>query len=49
MIKQRFRQLARSGDFNLVTAKVLRPDAGEVAHNLRARSARLRCIERRPK
>jgi len=30
-----------------LTPKALRPSAAECAHNPRARSARLRCIERR--
>jgi 16S rRNA (cytosine1402-N4)-methyltransferase len=45
-IKQRFRELTRTGEFIAVSRKALRPDAEEVANNRRARSARLRCIER---
>jgi 16S rRNA (cytosine1402-N4)-methyltransferase len=45
-VKQRFRDLARGGGFAAVTRKALRPSAEEAAANPRARSARLRCIER---
>jgi 16S rRNA (cytosine1402-N4)-methyltransferase len=45
-VKERFRELAKTGEFNTVSRKVMRPDAEEVANNRRARSARLRCIER---
>ncbi len=45
-VKRRFRELALSGDFVAVTRKAMRPSAAEVAGNPRARSARLRCIER---
>jgi 16S rRNA (cytosine1402-N4)-methyltransferase len=45
-VKQRFRDLARGGGFAAVTRKALRPSAEEAAGNPRARSARLRCIER---
>jgi len=45
-IKQRFRGLAAGGGFAAVTRKALRPSAAEAASNRRARSARLRCIER---
>jgi 16S rRNA (cytosine1402-N4)-methyltransferase len=45
-VKQRFRQLAKTGEFITVSRRALRPDAEEVANNRRARSARLRCIER---
>jgi 16S rRNA (cytosine1402-N4)-methyltransferase len=45
-VKQRFRELAKTGEFVAVSRKALRPEAEEVAQNRRARSARLRCIER---
>jgi 16S rRNA (cytosine1402-N4)-methyltransferase len=45
-IKRSFRALAAGGGFVAVTRKALRPSAGEAALNRRARSARLRCLER---
>lgn len=47
-VKERFRDLARGSEFALVTSKAMKPSASEVAVNPRARSARLRCLERRP-
>jgi 16S rRNA (cytosine1402-N4)-methyltransferase len=46
-IKEHFRALVRSDDFIAVTRKAMRPSAEEAAQNRRARSARLRCIERK--
>jgi 16S rRNA (cytosine1402-N4)-methyltransferase len=45
-VKQRFRELTKFGEFIAVSRKALRPNAEETANNRRARSARLRCIER---
>ncbi len=45
-VKTRFRELVRGGEFIAVTRKAMRPSAQESAGNRRARSARLRCIER---
>lgn len=46
-VKRRFRELVQTGEFNAVTRKALRPSAAEAARNPRARSARLRCVERK--
>jgi 16S rRNA (cytosine1402-N4)-methyltransferase len=45
-VKETFRGLARSEEFIAITGKPMRPSAAEVARNPRARSARLRCLER---
>ena len=45
-VKQRFRELTESQEFITISRKAMRPDAEELANNRRARSARLRCIER---
>jgi 16S rRNA (cytosine1402-N4)-methyltransferase len=45
-VKERFRELAHSDGFGAVTRKVIKPQPAEIARNPRARSARLRCIER---
>jgi 16S rRNA (cytosine1402-N4)-methyltransferase len=45
-VKERFRELSRAEGYTAVTGKVVKPQAAEVARNPRARSARLRCIER---
>jgi 16S rRNA (cytosine1402-N4)-methyltransferase len=48
IVKLRMRELAQQEDYSLVTRKAMRPSAHEVAHNPRARSARLRCLQRNP-
>jgi len=45
-VKERFRELVRNGGYLAITRKVIKPSAAETAHNPRARSARIRCIER---
>jgi 16S rRNA (cytosine1402-N4)-methyltransferase len=45
-VKECFRALVKSGDFAALTKKPLRPSAEETEQNPRARSARLRCVER---
>jgi len=52
-VKERFRELGgrhsdRNDDYNNLTTKVIKPTQREIAENPRARSARLRCLERRP-
>jgi 16S rRNA (cytosine1402-N4)-methyltransferase len=45
-VKQRFRELTKTGEFIAISRKAMRPGAEELTNNRRARSARLRCIER---
>jgi len=45
-VKHAFQQLRSTGDFQILTKKVITPDLGEVAENPRARSAKLRVAER---
>ncbi|HJU28586.1 MAG TPA: 16S rRNA (cytosine(1402)-N(4))-methyltransferase RsmH [Candidatus Binataceae bacterium] len=45
-VKETFRALVRGGGFAAVTRKAMRPSAEEASVNRRARSARLRCVER---
>ncbi len=47
-VKERFRELGHSGDYANLSKKVIKPTNREIAENPRARSARLRCLERRP-
>lgn len=46
LVKTAFRDRARGGEFRLLTAKPQRPSPEEVRRNRRARSARLRALER---
>ena len=46
-VKERFRELGRGADYNNLTTKVIKPTQREIVENPRARSARLRCLERR--
>jgi 16S rRNA (cytosine1402-N4)-methyltransferase len=46
-VKERFRELGRSDDYNNLTRKVIKPTPREIIENPRSRSARLRCLERR--
>lgn len=45
-VKERFRELVRGGGYSALARKVIKPSAAETARNPRARSARIRCIER---
>ena len=45
-VKERTRELVREGGYLLINRKVIKPSDSEIASNPRARSARLRCIER---
>jgi 16S rRNA (cytosine1402-N4)-methyltransferase len=47
-VKERFRELGRDDDYHNLTTKVIKPAQREVVGNPRARSAKLRCLERRP-
>lgn len=46
LVKTHFKALAQSGEWKLVTKHALAPDYAEVRQNRRARSAKLRVIER---
>ena len=45
-VKERFRELVRGGDYAAIARKVIKPSSPETSRNPRARSARIRCIER---
>ncbi|HKF53026.1 MAG TPA: 16S rRNA (cytosine(1402)-N(4))-methyltransferase RsmH [Candidatus Acidoferrales bacterium] len=47
MVKRGFQELARTGEFTILTKKVVQPSEDEVRSNPRARSAKLRVIEKR--
>ncbi|MFZ0641400.1 MAG: 16S rRNA (cytosine(1402)-N(4))-methyltransferase RsmH [Candidatus Acidiferrales bacterium] len=47
MVKRAFQELSRSGDFAILTKKVVQAGESEVRSNPRARSAKLRVIEKR--
>jgi 16S rRNA (cytosine1402-N4)-methyltransferase len=47
-VKESFRELGRTDSYQNLTAKVIKPTAREIVGNPRARSARLRCLERTP-
>ena len=48
-VKERFRELAHSGDYTAIARKVIKPSSAETSRNSRARSAKVRCIERSPR
>jgi 16S rRNA (cytosine1402-N4)-methyltransferase len=45
-VKERFRALVQGGGYTAISRKVIKPSSSETSRNPRARSARLRCIER---
>ncbi|MFZ0213387.1 MAG: 16S rRNA (cytosine(1402)-N(4))-methyltransferase RsmH [Candidatus Acidiferrales bacterium] len=46
MVKRGFQELARAGGFTILTKKVIQPEESEIRNNPRARSAKLRVIEK---
>jgi len=46
MVKRGFQELARTGGYTILTKKVIQPDEAEIEKNPRARSAKLRVIEK---
>jgi 16S rRNA (cytosine1402-N4)-methyltransferase len=47
MVKRAFQSLARTGEYKILTKKVIQPEEEEIRSNPRARSAKLRVIEKR--
>ncbi len=47
MVKRAFLELARTGEFEILTKKPIQPEEEEIRSNPRARSAKLRVIEKR--
>lgn len=45
-VKRAFLGLAQEGSFRILTRKVIRPGAEEIANNPRARSAKMRVAEK---
>jgi 16S rRNA (cytosine1402-N4)-methyltransferase len=45
-VKQAFQRLEREGNFRMLTRKVIRPSQEEIANNPRARSAKMRVVEK---
>ncbi len=46
LVKHAYQRLAREGNFRVLTKKVIQPSSGEISSNPRARSARMRVLER---
>jgi 16S rRNA (cytosine1402-N4)-methyltransferase len=46
LVKQKFQQLARQGDFRVLNKKVIQPGEAEIESNPRARSAKMRVLEK---
>ena len=45
-VKERFRELVAAGGYAAISRKVIKPSSSETSRNPRARSAKVRCIER---
>jgi 16S rRNA (cytosine1402-N4)-methyltransferase len=45
-VKERFRELTHTEDYTAIARKVIKPSSAETSRNSRARSAKVRCIER---
>ena len=46
MVKQAFRSIGQSGQFEVLTSRPISPDDNEIARNPRSRSAKLRVVEK---